>query len=97
MIFDIEGIQAYAKKMKLDKPFWLIYQFHISYIFQRNFEGIEIPRDLIERGRELGTGSFGTVYAGVYQHENGEMNCAIKEAKNSMLREQLLGEADLMR
>ena len=45
----------------------------------------------------MGTGSFGTVYAGVYQHENGEMNCAIKEAKNSMLREQLLGEADLMR
>ena len=75
----------------------MIKSIFIFIFFQRNFEGIEIPRDLIERGRELGTGSFGTVYAGVYQHENGEMNCAIKEAKNSMLREQLLGEADLMR
>ena len=65
---------------------------------QRNFEGIEIARDLIERGRELGTGSFGTVYQGVYKHATkGEIKCAIKEAKNDMLREQLLSEADLMR
>ena len=66
--------------------------------WKRNFEGIEIPRDNIERGRELGTGSFGTVYAGIYNTgTQGEIPCAIKEAKNDTLREQLLSEADLMR
>ena len=67
-------------------------------MLQRNFGDIEIKRDDIERGQELGTGSFGTVYAGIYTKEGqGQIPCAIKEAKNDTLREQLLSEADLMR
>ena len=70
--------------------------------FQRNFGEFEIPRDLIERGDRLGSGSFGTVYSGIYHHPNdGDIQCAIKEARSEELgdsfREKLLDEAYIMR
>ena len=52
----------------------------------------------VKVGQKLGTGSFGTVYQGLYKHDDdGEIPCAIKEAKNDALREQLLNEAFLMK
>ena len=45
----------------------------------------------------MGTGSFGTVYQGLYRSSDGDTPCAIKEAKNDTLRDQLLDEADRMR
>jgi len=69
---------------------------------KRNFGEFEIPRDLIDRGEKLGSGSFGTVYSGIYHSPNdGDIECAIKEAKNEELgdnmREKLLDEAYIMR
>ena len=77
------------------KTWWYIF-------FQRNFGEFEIPRDLIDRGEKLGSGSFGTVYSGIYHSPNdGDIECAIKEAKNEELgdnmREKLLDEAYIMR
>ena len=74
----------------------------IWFFFQRNFGEFEIPRDLIDRGEKLGSGSFGTVYSGIYHSPNdGDIECAIKEAKNEELgdnmREKLLDEAYIMR
>ena len=78
--------------------FFFVFLILFYFYFQRNFGNFEIPRDLIKVAQKLGTGSFGTVYGGVYTHdENGEVPCAIKEAKNDALREQLLDEAYLMR
>ena len=79
----------------LKKTWWYIF-------FQRNFGEFEIPRDLIDRGEKLGSGSFGTVYSGIYHSPNdGDIECAIKEAKNEELgdnmREKLLDEAYIMR
>ena len=57
---------------------------------------------MIERGDRLGSGSFGTVYSGIYHHPNdGDIQCAIKEARSEELgdsfREKLLDEAYIMR
>ena len=70
--------------------------------FQRNFGDFEIHRDLIEKGEKLGSGSFGTVYSGIFNHPTeGAIQCAIKEAKSEELgdsfREKLLDEAYIMR
>ena len=85
----------YYDKEFLKKTWWYIFS-------QRNFGEFEIPRDLIDRGEKLGSGSFGTVYSGIYHSPNdGDIECAIKEAKNEELgdnmREKLLDEAYIMR
>ena len=103
---------SFEFKFKLMNDFWgkklRSFWFKIEWFywhfpfFQRNFGEFEIPRDLIERGDRLGSGSFGTVYSGIYHHPNdGDIQCAIKEARSEELgdsfREKLLDEAYIMR
>ena len=66
-------------------------------MFQWNFGEFEIERSKIEQGETLGQGSFGMVYRGLYHSLDGDVPCAIKEAKDEEWREQLLGEAYRMR
>jgi len=61
----------------------------------------EVKREHIQMGEELGKGSFGLVYRGIFNHPtNGEMPCAIKTVnEKSSYREriQFLHEASTMK
>ena len=101
----MQGPQAFPRICTYYLSFYeidFIKKIDYIFFFQRNFGEFEIPRDLIDRGEKLGSGSFGTVYSGIYHSPNdGDVECAIKEAKNEELgdnmREKLLDEAYIMR
>lgn len=61
----------------------------------------EVPREKIKLLRELGQGSFGMVWEGVYYHKNGEEKpCAVKtvnEHATDRERSEFLNEASVMK
>lgn len=60
----------------------------------------EVPRDKVRLGRELGEGSFGKVYEGIYNKDKEGLKCAVKtvnEHASSRERIDFLKEADVMK
>jgi len=64
-------------------------------------DGWEVSRDLIEKGEELGSGSFGVCHRGVYKHQDkGSLDVAIKTVPDHATfrqRVEFLNEASVMK
>lgn len=77
------------------------FPFNISVIAAYEPDPIwEVARDKIQVGRELGQGSFGMVYEGLFTKDKEALKCAVKTVnEHASARERIdfLQEADVMK
>lgn len=82
------------------KPDWDDFD-NKNYYDTLNLAAYEVARDMVTKESELGSGAFGQVYRGTFNHkERGPLECAIKMVKDNATPYQcreFLGEASVMK